>query len=182
MASIKGFQLKAIKETTGREGIGCIANMYLCGKKIGIYADYADGGEPHVDYISKDAEQEMGRVIVAYAKENPNEYIVNWYKNNPEQYQEALERFRRNHPYIPEEDITMETVSANSIEYIVNDYLNLLNTEKAFKKWIKKGYRAIAVKENNLTAYPSNWNDEKIKKESEKDGELYMSLDDFVIA
>ena len=35
MASIKGFQLKNVKRTLGIEGYGCIASMYLNGKKIG---------------------------------------------------------------------------------------------------------------------------------------------------
>ena len=49
-----------------------------------------------------------------------------------------------------------------------------------FKKYLKKGYRAISVKGNNITAYPKSWNDEKIK-EKIKDEELYLSLDDFNI-
>ena len=44
MASIKGFQMKNVKNTIGHEGYGCIATMYLNGKKIGTYADYGDGG------------------------------------------------------------------------------------------------------------------------------------------
>ena len=35
MASIKGFQMKNVKNILGREGYGCSATMYLNGKKIG---------------------------------------------------------------------------------------------------------------------------------------------------
>lgn len=34
-----------IKKTTGREGYGLTCAVYIDGKKIGDYADYADGGE-----------------------------------------------------------------------------------------------------------------------------------------
>lgn len=43
MAKIKGFQMKNVKRTIGREGEGCTATLYLNGKRIGAYADYADG-------------------------------------------------------------------------------------------------------------------------------------------
>ena len=179
MASIKGFQLKNVKNTMGREGYGCIATMYLNGKKIGTYADYGDGGCEDVDYVSKDAEADMMRVIIDYAKEHHNEFIINLYHERPQQFKEECERFKKYHPYIPDEDITIETMASNSIVYIVSDLLDLIETEKHFKKYLKKGYRAISLDGNNLSAYPSSWSDERIK-ESAKGKTLYMSLDDFI--
>ena len=179
MASIKGFQLKNVKNTMGREGYGCIATMYLNGKKIGTYADYGDGGCEDVDYVSKDAEADMMRVIIDYAKEHHNEFIINLYHERPQQFKEECERFKKYYPYIPDEDITIETMASNSIVYIVSDLLELIETEKHFKKYLKKGYRAISLDGNNLSAYPVSWSDERIK-ESAKGKTLYMSLDDFI--
>ena len=178
MASIKGFQMKNVKNILGMEGYGCSATMYLNGKKIGTYVDYGNGGCEEVDYISKEAEQAMMRVIIDYAKENPNNYIISLFKERPEQYKEECESFKKLHPYISDEDITTETMASNSIVYIVEDFLDLLDTDKQFKKYQKKGYRAIAIEGNNLHVYPASWSDEKIK-ESAKGKELYMSLDDF---
>lgn len=48
MASLYGFQMKNIKNTLGIEGQGCLASMYLNGKKIGSYKDYSDGGIPDI--------------------------------------------------------------------------------------------------------------------------------------
>ena len=102
------------------------------------------------------------------------------YKERPKQFKEECENFKKDHPYISDEDITIETMSANSIVYIVSNFLQLYEKEKMFKKYLKKGYRAISAKGNNVKAYPESWSDEKIKENS-KDEELYMSLDDFNI-
>lgn len=179
MASIKGFQLKNVKQTMGREGYGCLATMYLNGKKIGTYADYGDGACEDVNYVSKDAEREMMKVIIAYAKDHPNDFVINLYKERPQQYKEECERFKKYHPYIDDKDITIETMASNSIVYIVSDLLNLLEEEKHFKKYQKKGYRAMSVNGNQLCAYPSSWTDEKIREKA-NGKTLYMSLDDFI--
>ena len=70
-------------------------------------------------------------------------------------------------------------MASNSIVYIVVDFLNLLEVEKAFKKYHKKGYRAIGVSGENLSAYPASWSDEMIKEKA-KGKTLYMSLNDFI--
>ena len=180
MASIKGFQLKNVKNIRGREGYGCSATMYLDGKKIGTYVDYGDGGCEEVDYISKEAEIKMMKVVIDYAKEHPNDFLVNLYNERPQQFIEECENFKKYHPYIMEEDITVETMSGNSIVYIVSDFLKLFDMEKQFKKYQKKGYRAISVKGNELCAYPTSWSDEKIIEKSQGQT-LYMSLNDFVV-
>ena len=181
MAMIKNFQLKNIKNIMGREGLGCSATMYLNGKKIGTYVDYGDGALEEVEYVSKEAEQDMMRLIIAYAKEHPNDYVINIYKSRPQQFKEKCERFKKYYPYIPDEDITIETMASDSIVYIVDDFLTLYDLEKQFKKYQKKGYRAISVDRKQVTAYPASWSDEKIKEEA--NGEtIYMSLDDFIVA
>lgn len=180
MASIKGFQLKSVKQPLGREGYGCIATMYLNGKKIGTYEDYGDGACENVTYVSKEAEEEMMKIIIEYAKEHPNQFIIDLYHERPQQFKEECERFKQQYPFIPDEDITIETMASNSIVYIVEDLLFLIEDEKHFKKWQKKGCRAISIdrEKGELHAYPTSWSDERIKA-SAKGHELYMSLDDF---
>lgn len=178
MASIKGFQLKSVKQPLGREGYGCIATMYLHGKKIGTYADYGDGACEDVTYASKEAEEAMMKVIIEYAKEHPNKFIIDLYHERHQQFKEECESFKKYHPYIPDEDITIETMASNSIVYIVEGVLELLDREKYFKKYQKQGYRAIAFDGALLSAYPASWSDEQIQEKA-KGKTLYMSLDDF---
>lgn len=178
MASIKGFQLKNVKQPLGREGYGCIASMYLNGKKIGTYEDYGDGAMEDVTYVSKEAEEEMMKVIIEYAKEYNNEFVIKLYHERPQQFKEECERFKKQYPYISDEDITIQTMASNSIVYIVEGVLELMDHEKYFKKYQKQGYRAISFDGNNLSAYPARWSDEQIKA-SAKGKILYMSLDDF---
>lgn len=178
MASIKGFQMKNIKKTQGIEGCGCTATMYLNGKKIGTFADYGDGGPEDVKYVSKEAEMNMMKVIIEYAKENPDEAIMEIYKSRPNQYKEECKKFKQFHPYIPDEDITLATMSSNSIVYIVAEFLDLWTIEKLFKKYQKEGYKAIAVDEEKVHVYHANWSDNKIRERA-KGKTLYMSLEDF---
>lgn len=178
MASIKGFQLKNVKQPLGREGYGCIATMYLNGKKIGTYEDYGDGAMEDVTYVSKEAEAEMMKVIIEYAKEYNNEFTINLYHERPQQFKEECESFKKQYPYIPDEDITIQTMASNSIVYIVEGVLELMDHEKYFKKYQKQGYKAISIDGKMLQAYPTEWSDEQIK-ESAKGKILYMSLDDF---
>ena len=178
MASIKGFQLKNVKHLLGREGYGCIASIYLNGKKIGTYEDYGDGACEDVTYVSKAAEEEMMKVIIEYAKEYDNPFMVNLYNERPEQFKEECEHFKKRYSFIPDEDITIQTMASNSIVYIVEDVLHLMDNEKYFKKYQKQGYKAISLNGDRLRAYPASWSDEKIKASANGDV-LYMSLDDF---
>lgn len=178
MASIKGFQLKNVKQPIGREGYGCIATMYLHGKKIGAYEDYGDGALGDTTYVSKDAEAEMMKVIIEYAKEHPNKFIIDLYHQRPHQYKEECENFKKQYPFIPDEDITIQTMASNSIEYIVSALLDLMDVEKQFKRFQKKGYKAISLEGNQIIAYPNDWPDAVIKAKA-SGHELYMSLDDF---
>ena len=180
MASIKGFQLKNVKNTLGIEGYGCLATMYLNGKKIGTYADYGDGAMEDVTYVSKEAEEAMMRVIIDFAKEYDNEFVVNIYHERPQQFKEECESFKQRYPFIPDKDITIQTMASNSIVHIVEELLQLVDLEKRFKSYQKKGYRAIGIAGQSISAYPASWSDEKIKTHAKVEGEqLYMSLEDF---
>lgn len=186
MASIKGFQMKNIKAPLGREGFGCIATLYLNNKKIGSYEDYGDGAMEDVSYVSKEAEAEMMKVIIAYAKEHPNEFVINLYKERPEQFKSECERFKKYHPYIPNEDITIQTMASNSIVYIVEDFLILHEREKQLKKYQKKGFVAISVKKEQngqelITAYPGTYTDDMIREYAGADCIIYRSLEDFIV-
>lgn len=181
MASVKGFQMKNVRRTLGREGYGYLGTLYLNGKKIGTYEDYGDGAPENVEYVSKEAEKEMMELIISYAKDHPDEYIANLYRERPEQYKNECERFKKFYPYIDEKDITIETMSSNSIVFIVQDFLELYENEKQYKKYLKKGYRAIGVKGNCVSAYPASWTDEQINESAKAENEtVYMSLEDFV--
>lgn len=180
MASIKGFQLKNVKNTLGREGYGCLATMYLNGKKIGTYADYGDGACEDVTYVSKEAEEAMMKVVIDFAKGYDNEFVINLYHERPQQFKEKCEFFKQRYPFIPDEDITIQTMASDSIVYIVEELLYLIDLEKTFKSYLKKGYKAIGVTKQNMSAYPASWSDEKIRKFAKENGEeLYMSLEDF---
>lgn len=181
MASLKGFSLKNIKEYVGEDGYGLTASMYLHGKRIGSYTDHADGSPEIVSYVSDEAEKEMRKLIVSYAKDHPDSYIVDMYLADPKRYKEDCEKFKRNFPYIPDEDITIESMSSNSAVYIVEDFLKLKEAERLYKLYVKKGFQVISLKGHQVTAYPSNWSDEKIKEEA-KGQKIFSSLDDFIIA
>lgn len=179
MASIMGFTMKGIKKPLGREGYGCIGTMYLDGTKIGTYKDYGDGACEIIEYTCREHREAMMKVVIAYAKEHHDKFIANLYKQRPQQFQEEIERFKKFNPFIPDEDITIETMSANSEVFIVDALLNLIDLEKSFKKYQKEGYRAMSVKGYEITAYPQSWTDEQIKKMA-AGAELFFSLQDFV--
>ncbi len=191
MASLGGFQLKNIKNTMGIEGPGLIATMYLDGEKIGTYADYGDGAMEQVDYVSKEARQKMVEFIIDYAQVNPNDFIVNLYKQRPKQYEEECKRFKEYNPFIPDEKININTMSANSIVYAVEDFLKLNEVEKVYKGGLKKGYSAVSSYgsqnpsfKRNVVSYPASWSEDKISEEAKKFGhdKVYYSLEDFNIS
>ena len=187
MASIRGFQLKNVKNIAGREGYGCTGTMYLNGRNIGTYADYGDGGCSDIQYESSEARASMMKAVVEFAKENPDKFIVACFKKNPGRFEKEKEEFLKRNPFIPKKEITMEVLSTCKVDYIVTRFLELQQYEKTFKSYQKKGYRAMVVQEEefkaSITAFPNNWSDEHIA-EAVKDmdnAKLFMSLDDFNI-
>lgn len=155
MASIKGFSLKSVKHPIGKEGYGLIGTMYLNGKKIGTYEDWGDGTMGDTRYDKKEYEEDMMRTIIAYAKENHNEYIENLYRERPQQYEEKVARFKRCYPYIPDEDINIQTMSMDDIAYLISDLSDLMDLEKTYKKYLKQGYDVLTIKGNHMVAYNS---------------------------
>lgn len=185
MAKIKGFELKAIKKTMGKEGVGLIANIYLNNKKIGSYEDWGDGAMGNAHYNSKEDEETMMHLIYAYANIRPDKFMVNLYEERPERYQEEVERVHKYFPYITEDEININSLSANHIDFIVDDFMMLLDLEKSFKAAVKKGYSYIGVKEEKgyvsaIYKIPEKCSKEKVDALGcEK---FYRSLNDFIIA
>lgn len=179
MAKIMGFQLKNIKTPLGREGYGCIGTMYLDGKKIGTYSDYGDGAMEYVEYTSEKEEEKMMKRIIEFAKTYQNDFITQLYTERPDQYKETCERFRKKYPYIPEEDITIQTMASSSIVYIVEKFLEYNEYEKVFRNGKKKGYRAIGIKGDMIYSIPEHYSDERVK--ALHYDQVFTSLNDFII-
>lgn len=145
MASINGVELKGIKKTVGIEGEGFIANIYLNRKKVGEYADYGDGGMGHYNFDSKEAKQAVIKAAFKYGKTRRNNVLINLYNNRPEQYQNELKRVRTYYPYVPQEDITMNSVAyaGSGIDIFIDDIYAFKGIESYFKKMKKKGHCAV---------------------------------------
>lgn len=98
-------------------------------------------------------------------------------------FQGKLRTFQKWHPYIPDEDITKETMSADDICFIVEDFLKLYRAEKIYKRNLKQGYRALVVcADGGTISYPSDWSEEKVResfKEENKKGDFFFELSDF---
>jgi hypothetical protein len=184
MASIKGFKLKGIKTPLGREGYGCLATMYLNGKKIGAYNDYGDGSFGNEDFSSREAEEAVIKIAVDYAKEHPSKEFVKFYTSSKDIYKKAVEHFKRKYPYVSSEDITENTVYADT-EFLVNEFLFLHSMEKIFKRNQKKGYGATAFSGEYAFPFPVGFTKEDIEKEmklrNEKIDFLFFTLEDFDI-
>lgn len=181
MANIKGFQLKNIKTPIGREGYGCLASIYLHGKKVGNYEDYGDGSFGNYN-LSKDAEEEIIKIALEYAKSHPDKNL-NWveFYSKEEVFERAKENLLNKYPFLSEKDITVNTVYID-VEYLVNEFSLLVAKEKDFKKEIKKGYKAVAFVGYTMYSYPSSWSDKQIQEDAKsKNAEVYLNLEDFNI-
>lgn len=180
MVSLKGLTLKKIQQTVGMEGYGLIADVYINGKKIGEYADYADGAMGNMSYVSKEAEEIMMHLVYAFGKEHPNDFIVNMYKQDPAYYDETLARIKQYFPYIRDDELCLESVSANDVDYIVEAYMTLRDYEKAYKKAIRKGYASIGIAKDKIYYFPARYTDEMIRNEG--CSEIFRNVEDFKIA
>ena len=184
MASIKGFQLKNVKTPIGREGYGCIATMYLNGKKIGVYEDYGDGSFGNENFDSKEAEEAVIKIAVAYAKEHPSPEFVELYMASSDSLVRAMDSFKERYPYIPDEDISEKTLCVDT-EYLVNELLLLRSMEKIFKKNQKNGCGATAFSGEYAYGFPAGYTKEGIEREMKlrdlKIDYLFFTLEDFDI-
>lgn len=181
MASIKSFQLKNIKTPIGREGYGCLASIYLHGKKVGNYEDYGDGSCGSFYNLSKDAEEEIIKIALEYAKSNPDKDWVEFYSEE-EYFERAKENLLNRYPFLSEKDITVNTVYID-VEYLVDKFLFLQAAEKAFKKNPKRGYRAVGIKGNEVVSFSESWSNERVLKVANMDNleKVFFELEDFDI-
>lgn len=84
MAKIYGLELKGIKHMTGRNGVIFQGNIYLSGKKIGVYSQDLIGGAPSIWMDSEYSECKLEKLVkeqyfhkdnIWKAKEEMLEYI-----------------------------------------------------------------------------------------------------------
>ncbi len=141
MASIKGITLKKVKTFTGREGEGATADIYMDGKKIGSYADYADGGfypDIRIDEVYQDDFD--ARVRQYYTEYTPlfkdRDGIVHTVRviEEKESWEDYYERVSN----------IWERHAADSSSFF-EALLQLIDYEKAFKKYAKQGYKHLVV-------------------------------------
>lgn len=111
MAKIFNFELKALKSFTGREGIGFTANLYFKNKKVGEVNDYADGAGTNFDWD---------------------------YKVSNEIKEQAIVSVRDYYAKYPSWRITETTTDIGYIAVLCDELYELKETEKFFKKQIKK--------------------------------------------
>jgi len=64
------YQLKSVKNTVGREGVGFTANLYLDNAKIAYVSDYGDGGGVRVDYLSREIREVQEPALAFWHREN----------------------------------------------------------------------------------------------------------------
>lgn len=180
MANIKGFQLKNIKTPIGREGYGCLASIYLHGKKVGNYEDYGDGSFGNYN-LPKEAEEEIIKIAFEYAKSNPDKDWIEFYSEE-EYFERAKENLLSRYPFLSEKDITVNTVYID-VEYLVNKFLFLQAVEKVFKKNPNRGYRAVGIKGSEIVSFSESWSNERILKVSKIDNieKVFFELEDFDI-
>ena len=140
MAKMKGIQLKSIKNTTGMEGYGFTASLYLDGKKIGTVADYADGGDFNYSFTSQEAEKAFEDRIKSWYEVHPMEDSLECYTMSPEEYMKKREEGTL--PVLNYED------AYNPDDIFIDELLKLTDAEKAFKKGVKQGYHGYVVYEH----------------------------------
>lgn len=180
MPSIKGIEVKNIEGLGGLEGYGLKADLFLHGKKVGLYVNEGNGGDAVVRFEHKEDEEAVMRVVFEYAKENPNIPLVAMYQHSPDLYEKEVKRIKEYFPYL-EGEITMEAVSAFDIEVLVCELFKLTNYETIYMEdLLPDGYRAMSVSKNGLVGYPEDWTDERIR-EAAKGEKLFMCLQDFYV-
>lgn len=181
MPSYKGFEAKNFKNIGGLDGDGLQADMFLHGTRIGLFTYHGNGGSPVTSFDRKEDEEEVMRILYQFAKQNPDERMMALYQYDSTVYEKDLERIHQNYPYLHEE-LTMEVVSAFSLEYLVYELIGLTNLEMFYMEdFLTDGYRAISVSDDgHLTGYPEEWTDEQIRAAAKGD-RLFLSLQDFYI-
>ena len=162
MASIKGIELKNVKEFLGHEEETLVqGNVYYKGKKVGYYSQDAWGG-PDIFRLDYDLDSKIRKEI----EEITNNYIGN-------------ELFREL-DQLSGLDYTKFNFVPRGYEYLFMDLLQLLEHEKLYKKYSKKWH----LQDINIV-YDSRFKmhiNNKLRDEDElKVYYKYNSLNDFII-
>ena len=90
------YQLKSIKKTVGREGVGFTATLHLDGKKIADVADYGDGGCIHIDYVNRDVRTEQEVALKNWHRANCIDDYSRGLESNEEHAINLLYSFHEN--------------------------------------------------------------------------------------
>jgi len=68
LTRVATYELKAIKEFTGRDGYGLNANLYRDGKKIASIIDHGDGGILSFEFVDRSQVQEIFDELTALSR------------------------------------------------------------------------------------------------------------------
>ena len=110
MASIFGFELKGVKTVRGLDFDAAQGSIYYNGKKVGFYREDGNGGPTDINfYEAGDKQEEVKKALQAAVKD----YFA---------------RYPQKGPYAMDEDA----------EAFFIELLNLMDVEKAYKKYQKK--------------------------------------------
>ena len=135
MASIKGIELKNVKDFRGHEGEDLVqGDVYYKGKKVGYYSQDAWGGMDIFD-LDYDLDTELRKEI----KNITDNYVGNvLFKKLDDLYNETYK-------------INFVMPKVKGYEYLFSDLLELLDQENLYKKYSKKwGVKTIYIVYNSL--------------------------------
>lgn len=168
MASIYGFTVKGVKYFQGRDWEGCQGDIYYNGKKVGFYNDLGDGAPATIDLCVDDVERDRISGLL-------RETVEKYYKRFPlEEKYAALK---------PDAEMLMARI------------MELIDDEKAYKKYLKKLSEKTKIAEVVMAFYvqhkpfgyymqtfASETAAEKLKSDKNlSEIRIYSSLDDFDI-
>ena len=132
MASICGVKLTGIQSHMGMEGYTLFANVSVDGKRVGTVCDDAWGGSMNID-IPEATQREIQKRYKAY--------IVNTKKvDEMATFHMTAEEFDRNR-----KNGTLPVQEDADLEFFFSELADLANTEKEYKKAVKKGYKAVVT-------------------------------------
>lgn len=136
MASIKKITLKSIKHWKGHDWQGTEADIYLDNKKIGHYYDDGWGGPPSIEFgddgtagSGKEANARYGKTAQERAEE-VNGIVAEYFKERP------------------------DSIILDGLSEFFYDLIDLCDSERTFKKAMKKGCSHWAKVGNHPTTEP----------------------------
>lgn len=170
MINIKGFTIKNIKSTEGREGAGILFDIYFGKTCVAYYADYGDGAMPQLDFVpdQKEYQAKLAEAMNAFYAKYPDLKQADYISDSPSDVFSNIDKFAYR-------------------MYLFNE------DQKAYNKYAKQGRRTTVVytadfadrylSGNCTLAQIEKYftdNAAKIGKYSER--RIYTSPSDFVIA